>query len=225
MLSEHAHLRLALVDDHPMTLLGLRTLLKDWPHGTVVLDATSGRAFQEALPDKLPIHIVVLDLVLADQRGLELLASIRQQQPDTLVLAITCDTCDELARRALHAGARSVLPKSSGPAELLKAMDSLRHTGYYVTDLMRQQLDGKGRLLPLSQAVPERIAKLFTPRERQFIRLACGPADPTFAAVGKKMGLTPNGAEDYRKRVYKKLVVKHGRQEFFRIATGWNLHL
>ncbi len=225
MLSEQANLRLALVDDHPMSLLGLKVMLKDWRHGKVVLDATSGRGYLTAVAAKAPIHIALVDLVLAEEDGLELITRIAKDQPDTYVMAMTCDTCDELVRRAMHAGARSVLPKSIPPAELIKAMESVRHTGYYVTDLMRKQLDGKGRLLPLPQAVPERIAKLFTPRERRFIRLACGPDNPTFPKVGKKMKLTPNGAEDYRKRIYKKLEVKRGRQDFYRIATSYNLHL
>lgn len=222
---EQSKLRLALLDDHPLALVGLKGMLKDWPHGTVVLDALNVRTYEEMAPAKAPIHITLVDLVLPEQDGLDLIARIVKDQPDTRVIALTCDPCDELVRRALHAGARSVLPKNITQAELLKAMDSVRHTGYFVNDLMRKQLDEKGRLLPLPQAVPERIAKLFTPRERRFIRLACGPDNPTFPKVGSKMDLTPNGAEGYRKRVYKKLEVKHGRQDFYRIATSYNLHL
>jgi two-component system response regulator AtoC len=112
-------------DDEALIRQSLRSVLSQ--EGFVVTSASSGaeawRLFQSERPD-----VVLLDLVLGDVDGLEVLRRIKQEGPETKVLILSAHGTIERAVRAMKLGAYEFLRKPFELEEILAAVRNAAHT-------------------------------------------------------------------------------------------------
>ena len=101
--------KILLVDDDFAILSTLSRFLKGQGYG--VAAAASGREAMDAL-GKEEMSLAILDLMLPDASGLELLAHVREQFPDTMVILFTGLGALDSAIQALRLGAYDYLVKS-----------------------------------------------------------------------------------------------------------------
>lgn len=147
------NLKLLLVDDHEIVRLGLSALLESIPDVTVVGEAGSGlealAACQRLAPD-----LVLLDIRLPDQSGLETCRQIVQSWPHTQVIILTSFADDELIAEAILAGATGYVLKQVGNQELLRAIEAVRQGAAlldpHVTQRIFQRMRKTERLLDAS---------------------------------------------------------------------------
>jgi two-component system, NarL family, response regulator DevR len=118
-------LRILLVDDHEVVRLGLSTLLEDVPAVAVVGEAGTGSEALQACQSLAP-DLVLLDIRLPDQSGLEVCRQINQHWPQTKVVILTSFVDDELIADAILAGAAGYVLKQVGNQELLRAIEAVR---------------------------------------------------------------------------------------------------
>lgn len=114
--------RLILTDDHPMLVEGLKTMLAQ--KFDVVAVAHSGMELL-ALLKRQDADCLLLDLGLPDRNGLELLPDVKAIRPQMKVLIVTMHLDRVLADAVLHAGANGFIPKDSGQKELEGAIASV----------------------------------------------------------------------------------------------------
>lgn len=118
-------LRILLVDDHEVVRLGLATLLEDAPDVELVGEAGTAReallACQRLNPD-----LVILDIRLPDQTGVEACREITQRWPHVKVIMLTSFADDDLISDAISAGAAGYILKQVGNEELLRAIEAVR---------------------------------------------------------------------------------------------------
>lgn len=214
-------LNIAVVDDHEMVRNAFRRMLERWPHGKVVLTAENGRDYENACANGPRIDLAIVDLRMPVCDGYETMVRMARFQPDTIPTALTFDPTNAVTRKAMLAGARCVWGKDVKQADLLRDLELLRTTGMCVTPIMRQQLGADGRLLP--DETPERIARRFTDKEREFVCAFCSVPGHSMAEVAKDMGISLHTARDYCKAVYDKLEVDNA-VELYRVAVMWKLH-
>jgi two-component system, NarL family, response regulator DevR len=114
-------IRVLLVDDHEIVRLGLMTLINDQPGMTVVGEAGSG---PEALVkvENLDPHVVLMDIRLPGEGGIEATRQITSRFPHTKVVMLTSFADDELVVRAIRSGAVGYILKQVGNEELLRAI-------------------------------------------------------------------------------------------------------
>jgi DNA-binding NarL/FixJ family response regulator len=113
--------RILLVDDHDIVRLGLMTLLNDEPDMEVVGEAsTAAEAVSTA--KKLQPDVVLMDIRLPGEGGIEAARQITQQVPKSKVVMLTSFADDELVVRAIRAGAMGYVLKQVGNEELLRAI-------------------------------------------------------------------------------------------------------
>jgi two-component system NarL family response regulator len=114
-------IRILIVDDHFATRLGLAVPINNEPDMTVVAEAgTSAKAvelYRQHQPD-----VVIMDYHLPDKSGVETLESIRAEFPDVRVLMLTIFDGEEDIYRAVNAGAKGYLTKSSECEDVLLAI-------------------------------------------------------------------------------------------------------
>ena len=110
-------IRLLCVDDHPIVLDGLVSLLNTQPDMRVVGSATTGHQGIETFLSVRP-DVTLMDLRFRDMSGINAIAAIRRESPDARIVVLTMLEGDADAQRALHAGARGYLFKSMQPHEL-----------------------------------------------------------------------------------------------------------
>jgi CheY-like chemotaxis protein len=112
-----------LVDDNATFLRILRRFLEDQAGGEVAVVATASGG-SEALA-KAPIvcpKIIVVDLVMPDMHGLEVIPRLRSMLPDAGIIALTMLAGEGYRRAALAAGADDFVSKNDLEAELLPAI-------------------------------------------------------------------------------------------------------
>ena len=119
-----APLRVGLVDDHAVVRSGYRRLIEledDLAVTAEFVDAESTYAALTA-PGPCPVDLLVLDLSLPGQSGLELLRHLTQRLPSLPVLVFTMHESGALVRQCLRAGAAGFVTKCSEPGMLLDAL-------------------------------------------------------------------------------------------------------
>jgi DNA-binding NarL/FixJ family response regulator len=113
--------RILLVDDHDIVRLGLMTLLNDQPDMQVIAEAsTSAEAVQAA--EKFKPDVILMDIRLPGEGGIEATAQVTRKLPDCKVVMLTSFADDILVLRAISAGAMGYVLKQVGNEELLRAI-------------------------------------------------------------------------------------------------------
>jgi len=102
-------MKILYVDDQPDRARQIEQLLQSFDM-QIVHAASSTRAASFLKRNRPDVHVILLNLNLGSEQGLNALAYILEQDPDLPVVAL-CDPLDhDLARQAIRAGARDVLP-------------------------------------------------------------------------------------------------------------------
>lgn len=118
--------RILVADDHAVVRRGLRALLGSQPGVEVCWEASTGVEAMEHVKKEKP-DLLVLDLTMPEMNGLEVVRAVREESPSTEVLVLTMHFSEELAREVLRSGALAYVLKSDADAELLAAVDHVRH--------------------------------------------------------------------------------------------------
>jgi DNA-binding NarL/FixJ family response regulator len=123
--------RIALVDDHPVVLAGIRALLQSAPEVELVGEANTGATGLKAICDCSP-DIAVIDLSLPDISGMELARQVGRQCPEVKIIALTVHEDRAYITPVLEAGARGYLLKRSAGDELLRAIRAVNRGDIYL---------------------------------------------------------------------------------------------
>ncbi len=116
-------IRVALVDDHALVRLGLKTLINDQPDMEVVGEAgTAAEALQ--VVESLHPQVVLMDIRLPGEGGLEATRQIVAHTSDVKVVMLTSFADEELVMSAIRAGAVGYLLKEVGNEEVLRGIRS-----------------------------------------------------------------------------------------------------
>jgi len=120
-------IRILCVDDHPLLRDGIAALVEGQSDMSIVAESATGREaivqFRAHQPD-----ITLMDLQMPEMSGLDAIIAIRGEFPDARIIVLTTYAGDIQAMRALQAGARAYLLKSSVHKELLETIRAV-HSG------------------------------------------------------------------------------------------------
>ncbi len=117
-------IRILLVDDHPIVREGYRRLLGRQPGLSVVAEASDGEAALAAFTAHRP-DIVLMDLSMPGGGGFAALSALLALEPQARILVVSMHQGAIFAQKAIDAGARGFISKSSPPDELVRAIASV----------------------------------------------------------------------------------------------------
>ena len=117
-------IRVLLVDDHALVRAGLRMLIESQPGLTVVGEAC-GRAGAVTIAASERPDIILLDLDLGDESGLDLIPDLRGTGPGVRILILTGLRDAEAHRRAMRLGAVGLVQKEMAGEVLIKAIEKV----------------------------------------------------------------------------------------------------
>lgn len=190
-------IRIVIVDDHAIVRTGLRQFFSEQFDLKVTGEAANGREAMD-LVRRADLDVILIDLSMPDQSGVDLLAAIKARQPDLPVLILSGFPEAHYATTLLRQGASGYLNKDCDPEEIVKAIRTVCRGRKYITpavgELLAEGLSGNHDALPHEQ---------LSEREFQvFLRLAKGE---TVGHIADGMALSVKTVSTYRSRVMEKL--------------------
>jgi two-component system invasion response regulator UvrY len=186
MTANGVRIRALLVDDHPVVRAGYKLLLEQGGEIEVIAEAESGELACRHYVDHAP-DIVIMDLSLRGMSGLEAI----------LVFSMHEDTL--FAERAISAGARGYLTKSSAPHELVDAAKQVAAGERYLEQDIARRL--------AFQSPGGRSAALQTLSTREFEIFCLIASGETSAEIGKRLSLSAKTVANYATQIKAKLGV------------------
>src|SRR5688572_1143205 len=117
-------IRIAIVDDHALVRAGLRKYLAEQVDFTVVAEAANGREALDIVRQG-ELDVLILDLSMPGQSGVDALASIRARAPELPVLILSGFPEAHYAATLLKQGASGYLNKECEPEEIVSAIHTL----------------------------------------------------------------------------------------------------
>jgi DNA-binding NarL/FixJ family response regulator len=193
-----AKLKILVADGHDLFRRGVRAVLESEP-GWEVLEANNGRDALERAKDFHP-QIAILDMRMPGLDGVEAARRIRKVLPRVEILLVGTDESEQTIARALSAGARAYLTKSTAARDLIAAVSSLaRHKPFIDTRVSEFLLDS------FVNSARESRPEILTSREREVLQLLSeGKSNKEIASV---TGTSPKTIETHRARIMRKLKI------------------
>lgn len=206
-------MRVIMIDDHALFRVGLQGLLEQRNIEVIaaIADGDEGiRLAQEEKPD-----VILLDLRMPDNSGLDILSKIRKSNIDIPVTILTTSNEEQDLREALKRGAQGYLLKDMEPDELVSALRDIvkgkNVVAQNMTDVLTRMAQGK----PTENKADSAFADL-TPRETEILSLlAEGQSNKVIA---RNLGISDGTVKLHVKAILRKLKI-HSRVEAAVIAV------
>lgn len=125
-------MRVLLIDDHPLILAALQTVIEGLGENVQVLGADSAAQARQTLQARQDFDLVLLDLNLGDASGFDVLEEFRAQYPALPVVVISASDRASDVIRAIDQGAMGFVPKRTGNDVLAQALKLVMSGGIYV---------------------------------------------------------------------------------------------
>ena len=116
-------IRVLMVDDHPVVRKGIRSLISNYTEVEVVGEANDAAEGLQLLTQLQP-DVVLLDIRLPDQLGLDVLPQMKAINPDVKILVLTSFDDEEYVTQALKAGAEGYILKNSTDDSLIHSIQA-----------------------------------------------------------------------------------------------------
>jgi len=190
-------IRIGIVDDHTIVRSGLRQFLAEEVDFRVTAEAANGREALDIVRAG-EVDVLVMDLSMPEQGGVDALAAIKARQPDLPVLILSGFPEAHYATTLLRQGAAGYLNKECDPEEIATAIRTIARGRRYITPAVAELL-AEG----VSGAAERPAHEALSDRELQvFLRLARGE---TVGHIAEQMFLSVKTVSTYRSRILQKM--------------------
>lgn len=193
-------IKVLIIDDHVLVRSGMREMLQEVKGISVLADVGTGHEGLDLIR-RLKPDIVILDLKLPDQSGLEVTQQILGIDPDIKILIVSSVINDFFLFRLLEAGARGYLTKDSKKEEFIHAVKTV-YTGQRI---ISPQL-AKRLALAKTDYKTNNIFSDISEREME-VMLMLIRGTPV-KEMAEKLNISHKTVHSYRSRIFEKLNVK-----------------
>jgi DNA-binding NarL/FixJ family response regulator len=197
-------IKVLIVDDHPVFREGLRRCLEARKEVRVIAAVGGGEEMWKAIRAHGPPQIVLMDVEMPKQSGIELTQELRERHPEVRVIMLTAFSDSERVFSALKAGAVGSLLKNVSPDEILATVEraaagepmlSGEIAGRVLREFEREREEEHYR---------EQLAAL-TPREEEILKLlATGESN---REIGNRLFISEQTVKNHVASIFRKLHV------------------
>ena len=206
--------RVLIVDDHAVVRSGIRLLLEKEPDIEPVGEAGTGReaVFQARA---LKPDVILMDVVMPDQTGLEVLPTLLHEQPGVKVMLLSMQDDPRYVREAFEAGASGYVLKEAADADVVAAIREVAAGGHYVhPELGARLVAAESRERRRAEEDP------LSDREHEVLRLLA--LGHTNQEIAQQLYISVRTAETHRAHIMQKLRLST-RAELVRYALDQGL--
>ncbi len=186
--------KVAILEDHPMLRTGIRLTLA--PQYRVVLEASLVSEFFAKLAST-HVDILVLDIILPDDSGVEVARRLRSERPEIKVLVVSVDCREETIQELVEIGVEGFLSKNAPEEKLLEAIHTILNGETYFSrpeNILEREI-----LLAAQQSKHE----LLTDREYDVMLAIC--KGMSCNEIASKMCISPKTVDNHKQHCFAKL--------------------
>jgi DNA-binding NarL/FixJ family response regulator len=221
-------MKVLLVDDHPLILSALQTMIQELDPDVQVTAVGSAAAARSALVADAEFDLVLLDLQLGDASGFDVLVEMRKAHPALPVVVISASDRASDVIQAIDLGAMGFVPKRASNDTLVEALRLVMAGGIYVPamHLGSNAKSGHARAhtlpaIPAAEAATYQVTPSFeelglTPRQADVLtQLLQGKPNKEIA---RRLGLSVETVKDHVQAVLRALGVSSRTQAVLAVS-------
>lgn len=193
------YIDIIIVDDHEIVRDGIRALLLGHPKIRVLAEASTVKELFVQLLEYQP-HIILLDILMPGDSGLEGLTRLKQEFSDIDVVMLSSNNDDSTIHKAVKSGCSGFLPKDCSKKELIEALEKVAEGRHYfgknIQDVVFNGFvegikDGKKQNLPIS--------------DREIEVIICLANGLSHKETAQKLFISPRTVDSHKNAIYEKL--------------------
>ena len=204
-------MKLAIVEDDPLLLESLKMLLGGESGITVI---GTFRSAEDALPSvkDLKPEVMLVDLGLPGMSGVDLIRKIKEDLPESEIMAHTVFEDRENVFSAVKAGASGYILKGSSPREIIEAIHELHKGGAPMSPKIARKILQEFQ----DETVGDRY--ILSGREKDIVK--CIEEGMTYKEISHTLGISSHTVHTHIKRIYEKLQAKNRGEVLSKARKG-----
>lgn len=160
-------MNIAILDDHELIRVGLRSVLAETLH-TVSIDVATANALFEQLQSGTPCDLILLDILMPGTNGIEVAQRLRTEYPEIKIIVVSMEAKEYTIIHLMQIGIDGFISKN-GPMEEVRAAiasveEGVPYYGRDITVLVRDVVDAR---------LDKKSTALLTKRELEIIEACC----------------------------------------------------
>jgi DNA-binding NarL/FixJ family response regulator len=145
--------------------------------------------------------LIIINLLIFEDRGLEIIRKIKQSYPHIHIIAFTIDFNDQLALRSINAGASGYITAESAPEELLQTIQVIITEGKYLDPKLSEIMSSNSM-----DGLNKPLHTTLSNREYQVLTLIA--SGKTAVQIATELSIGVKSISTYRKRILEKMRMK-----------------
>jgi DNA-binding NarL/FixJ family response regulator len=206
-------IKILIIDDHPLVIDGIRTMLKDESYFHIEAAAKTGKEGLAFLDSHPSIDIILLDINLPDTDGLRLCEQIREKNKTAKIIGLTYVNEAGIINGLIRKGANGYLLKNMEREELIYAMNQVLDGGIYLSKAANEKIVQQLQAYDLSK----NDMPALTRREKEILNLLA--EGMTSNEIAGKLYLSNYTIDTHRKNMLQKFNV-HNTQSLLNVVKN-----
>jgi DNA-binding NarL/FixJ family response regulator len=213
--------KILIVDDHPIFIKGLASLIESRREYKVIAEASS-LADALTLAGKEKPDLAIVEINLGNESSMDLIPRLKSQSPDMAILVLSMHDERYYSERVLRLGARGYIMKTEQPNKVLDAIKTITSGKVYLSDTERE------RILEAMTGESQRGGKDWTVSvrklsDRELQIFSCIGKGLGTIEIANKYNISTKTIDTHKEHLKLKLHC-NSSQELRRLAIEWSSH-
>lgn len=202
-------IKILIVDDHPLVIDGIKTMLKNETYLHIEAIAKTAKAALAFLDDGISVDIILLDINLPDIDGLRLCELIREKNKTVKIVGLSYVNEAGITTQLIKKGANGYLLKSMEREELIDAINQVMDGSIYISKAANEKILQQLQSFDL----PQNGVPALTRREKEILQLLS--EGMTSTEIANRLFLSNYTIDTHRKNMLQKFNV-HNTQSLMK---------